>query len=222
MNKINTVLENTWNKIKNHLENLSSHIWEYFLYVFIIYALISIYHFKPSLYSYENMTIYFILYLFVIIFYKKEFFTDFIKSYLSTIDASFKYIKKILPFIIFFWIYLFYISWENLANLQWSLMLLYIAMIFILVYNKNHTILELQKYNYKKKRFYIFNIIISITIFLFFKVVLIKNNIKDTNFLLLTILAIYNLILYYIFTDLFKDLKEKIASIYKEKFKKNN
>lgn len=216
MNKINTVLENTWNKIKDYLESLSSHIWEYFLYVFIVYAFISIYHFAPNLYSYENMTIYFILYLFVIIFYKKDFFTDFLKSYLTNIDISLKYVKKILPFIIFFWIYLFYISWEKLSNLEWSIMLLYIAMIFVLVYNRDYTIIELKKYNYKKKRFYIFNIIINIVIFLFFKAVLTKNNIQDANLFLLTLLAIYNLILYYVFTDLLKEIREKAVSLFKK------
>ncbi len=147
MIKLIKIIDNTWNKIKKHLELLSSHIWEYFLYVFIVYLLISLYHFVPNLYSYENMTIYFILYIFIFIFYKKDFFTDFFASYLSTIDTSFKIIKKVLPFIIFFWIYLFYISWEDLSNLEWSITLLYIAMIFVLLYNKDNTILELQKYN---------------------------------------------------------------------------
>lgn len=207
MNNLNKI----WDSLKKLFEKLSLKIWWYFFVWLIIYFIAFLYHFKPELFSFENLTIYFILYSLIFILYKREFFIGFLSSYLEILSISFKFIKNIMIYVIFFWIIFLYLWWEDLSLLNGSIFLFYLSSIFALFYDKNDRKSEfLEKYDLKSRVFYFNIFLFNIIIFLFIKKLLLDNNIKEIYSIIFVILFIFNLIFLYFFTNLFVKIEKII------------
>lgn len=216
MNKNNfkKILENIWSTIKSVLNYIGLSFWQYFILFFVLYIIYFIYNFFPKILDFWNITIFFLIFFFSYLYNKRSELKKFFSEYIESLNDLFYLLRDIFSYVLYFWFFLLFISWQELSALIWMFVVYYISLFFWYFYNKKDKYFSLfEKFDYKNNNLLILIFISNLFIFLYLKKILILNDIQNIYFIIWIILALYNILAFILFIYVFWT---------KQKFNKNS